>query len=184
MRFSITVLLLISSHFLFAQNTNVPTNRDTVYTSSGDTLVGKITIDKDKNKFILKVHATETELDPTIVESFVIFPNDGHYGRQAFSSILGEFYLLQSAKGEPITLYAKSTYEVVEDDGPKYFIVKNKYCLVKNGILYFPDKSIFKEVMVYLTNDCLAVHNKVRKGVYTIDDIPSVVLEYNQCHGR
>lgn len=184
MRFSIVVLLVISSQFLLAQNTNATTHRDTVFTSAGDTLVGKITIDKDKNKFVLKVHATEKELDPTIVESFVIYPNDGHYGRQAYSSIIGEFYLLQSAKNEPITLYSKSTYEAVENDGPKYFVVKNKYCLVKNGILYFPEKSIFKEVMVFLTNDCLAVHNKVRKGVYTIDDIPSIVLEYNQCHSR
>ncbi len=184
MRFSIAVLLLISSQFLLAQNTNAPTNRDTVYTSGGDTLVGKITIDKNKNKYVLKVHATETELDPTIVQAFVIYPNDGHYGRQAYYSIIGEFYLLQSGKDDPITLYAKSIYEVVEDDGPKYFIVKNKYCVFKNNTPYFPDKNIFKEVMVYLTNDCLAVHNKVRKGVYTIDDIPSVVLEYNQCHGR
>ena len=115
MRFSIAVLLLISSHFLLAQNTNGSTNRDSVFTSVGDTLVGKITIDKDKNKYVLKVHATETELDPTIVQAFVIYPNDGHYGRQAYYSIIGEFYLLQSGKDDPITLYAKSIYEIVED---------------------------------------------------------------------
>ena len=184
MRFFLIVLLIIPFHFLFSQNTNTPTHRDTVITSNGDTLVGKIDINKDKNKYILKVHARETELDPLIVQSFVIYPNDGHFGRQAYYSIIGDFYLLQSGKNDPITLYAKSSYEVVEDDGPKYYIVKNKYCVFKNNTPYFPNKDIFKEVMVFLTNDCLLVHNKVRKGVYSIDDLPSVVLEYNQCHSR
>ena len=186
MRSLITFLLLLSFHLTFAQQTpKADTYRDTVFRSLGDTLIGKITIDKDANKyFFVSDTIAETELDPKTVLGFVVIPKDDETDKLYYSSIIGDFYLLETGANDIITMYAKPTFKAVENDGPKYYTVKKKYCLFKNKVIYFPDKNAFKDIMLFLTKDCFDINNKIKNNTLGLNDLPVIVTGYNHCNSN
>ena len=65
-------LFFLPFHCLFAQNDTLQTQKDSVFTISGDTLIGKITVDKDNNQYLFK---DSLVLLPTKIKGFIISRN-------------------------------------------------------------------------------------------------------------
>ena len=155
---------------------------DSVFTKQGDTLVGTIRIDKDNNKFFFSNKAFDDwELKPDSIASFVAYPNAEADEQRQFSTVITDFYMLESGKNADITIYSRNAYQAVTNDGPKYYLVKKRYCLIKNNAPYFPDSGNFKEIMLFLTQDCFKIQEKFRLGEYNFSNYIEGILAFNRC---
>ncbi len=156
---------------------------DSIWLKTGDTLIGKITLDKDNNSFLFaKDTAAIIELNAEKVVKFVIKPKKYEDERVDVFSIFGEFYFLETNPNTSIKIYAHRTFKSVLNDGPKYFNVHNKYCLIKNDIPYFLNNSNDKEILLYLMNDCKRVMDGFKSKKYTKDNFIEAVTQYNRCN--
>ena len=81
MKYLFLAILILPLHFLQAQTGALTTSKDalpvvlkdSVFMLSGDTLIGKITIDKDNNQYLFKVNdTTEDILSPKKVKRFTV----------------------------------------------------------------------------------------------------------------
>jgi hypothetical protein len=193
------LLLLLTTYapFLFAQSDSLKiqkdtispilrdtllTQKDTVFSISGDTLVGKITIDKDNNQYLLKPqNDTTLILLPTKIKRFIHFSEEKNDERQVFEAILDGFYLLELGENESITLYAKSTYKKVTKNGPAYYTVKKKYCLIKNKVFYNLRPESLKRDLIFLVDDCADMAKRIRKQKIGFENLVLFISEYNHC---
>jgi hypothetical protein len=197
MKFLLLLLLTTYTPFLFAQSDSLhtqkdtvfsvlgdslQTQKDTVFSVSGDTLVGKITIDKDNNQYLLTSKSdTARVLLPSKIKRFILYSKENNNERQVFDAILDGFYLLEMGENEPITLYAKSTYKKVTKNGPTYYTVKKKYCLIKNKIFYNLKPESLKRDLIFLVNDCADMAKRIRKQKIGLENFALFIKEYNHC---
>lgn len=190
MKYLFLAILILSFHFLQAQTDALTTQKapllttfqDSVFMLSGDTLMGKITIDKDNNQYLFKGDTTAIEvLSPKKVKRFIVSSDDKSEEKSTYAAIFGDFYFAELGQNERIILYSKIAYNKVTDDGPVYYTVKKKYCLYKNSMVYFPQSVNLKQDLLALTSDCSVVVKRIKKEKIKLEDIPSVVLEYNRC---
>ncbi len=171
------VLLLLTGHLLFAQN-----GLDTVFTLKGDTLLGKISLQKEKNKFFFANDTLkEVALNPTEIISFVWYGKENDYERKAFYSLLSSFYEMEFGKKDYIRVYSKTVYKTVEEYGSKYFTAKKEYCFFKNGSPYFYKPENHRQTIGYLIQDCPAIYNKFKAKYYKEEDVMSIIIDYNKC---
>lgn len=171
-------LFFLPFHCLFAQNDTLQTQKDSVFTISGDTLIGKITVDKDNNQYLFK---DSLVLLPTKIKGFIISPKQNDEEIHVYKAIFDEFYCLELGQNDEITLYAKYSYNKITDDGPTYYTVKKKYCLYKNKIPYFPRPEALQADLLILTADCSKLVQKIKKEKIKIEDLTRLVTEYNHC---
>lgn len=190
MKYLFLAILILPFHLLQAQTDATTaskdalpiTLKDSVFMLSGDTLIGKITIDKDNNQYLFRVNdAIEDILSPKKVERFTVTTDTKNDERLIYTSIFGDFYKSELGENERIILYAKITYSKITDDGPAYYTVKKKYCLYKNSMVYFPESVNLKQDLLALTSDCSVVAKRIKKEKIKPEDIPSIVLDYNRC---
>jgi hypothetical protein len=71
-----------------------------------------------------------------------------------------------SASGGTMTLYTAPTI---------------LYAIKKGDVFYEVKKKNFKEMITTLFSDCQSVVDKVVSKIYTLEDIETVVNEYNSC---
>ncbi len=157
--------------------------KDSVWLKSGDLLTGKIIVDKDNNTFFLaKDTANKVELKPDSIFCFIVFPKKYEEERVDVMSISNEFYFLETSPKATIKIFANRTFKAVLNDGPKHFIVQNKYCLMKNNVPYLLDKGgRTKETLMFLMNDCKRVMDDFKSGKFTKDNFIEAVTQYNRC---
>lgn len=181
-----TLLLFTILHFhcLFAQKSAFATQKDSVFTFTGDTLVGKITIDKDNNQYIFKRKNSQEEeiLSPKLTLRFTILSDDGLGEIKQFFCVLETFFMLEFGKNDAITVYAKYKYNKITNDGPTYYTIKKDYCLFKSTVPYFPRFDTLKEDLLVLTADCFKVNQKIKNQKVKIEDLPIIIIEYNHCN--
>jgi hypothetical protein len=171
--------------FLAICTVNYAQTQDTLITIIGDTLSGLIRLDKDKNKFFFTGRSRfEQAISPYEIRTVITYLAEENYEKKVYYNVLNEFYLLQVENKMGLTLYANQTYSAQTNDGPRYYVVKNKYCIFKNGTPFFPIRDLFTEIMTYLTNDCFDLQLKIKAEIYKMEDIPTIVAEYNQCIRR
>ena len=81
MKYLFLAILILPFHFLQAQTDAKTVSKDalpislkdSVFMLAGDTLIGKITIDKDNNQYLFRVNdATEDILSPKKVKRFTV----------------------------------------------------------------------------------------------------------------
>lgn len=178
MKFFLLFFLLLPFHCLIAQNDTLQIQQDSIFTISKDTLIGKITVDKDKNQYIFN---DSLVLLPTKIKRFIIFPRQNDAEIQVYEAIFDEFYLLELGQNEAITVYAKYSYSKVTDDGPTYYTVKKKYCLYKNKIPYFPRPEALKADLLILTADCSKLSKQIKQEKIRVEDLTRLIMEYNRC---
>ena len=190
MKYLFLAILILPFHFLQAQTDAKTVSKDalpislkdSVFMLSGDTLIGKITIDKDNNQYLFKVNdTTEDILSPKKVKRFTVAADAKNDDPLIYTNIFGDFYKSELGKNERIILYAKITYNKITNDGPVYYTVKKKYCLYKNSMVYFPESVNLKQDLLALTSDCSVVTKRIKKEKIKPEDIPSIVLDYNRC---
>ena len=190
MKYLFLAILILPFHFLQAQTGTIKTSKDalpvvlkdSVFMLSGDTLIGKITIDKDNNQYLFRVNDTiEDVLSPKKVKCFIIIADAKNNEPLIYTAIFGDFYKSELGRNERIILYSKITYNKIIDDGPVYYTLKKKYCLYKNSMVYFPESVSLKQDLLALTSDCSVVAKRIRKEKIKPEDIPSIVLDYNRC---
>lgn len=190
MKYLFLTILILSLHFLQAQTGATTTSKDaplitlkdSVFMLAGDTLIGKITIDKDNNQYLFKVNETiEDILSPKKVQRFIVVADAQNDEPLIYTAIFGDFYKSELGKNERIILYSKITYNKITNNGPVYYTVKKKYCLYKNSMVYFPESVNLEQDLLALTNDCSVVTKRIRKERIKLEDIPSIVLDYNRC---
>ena len=190
MKYLFLTILILPFQFLKAQTNAIATSKDaplitlkdSVFMLAGDTLIGKITIDKDNNQYLFKVNdTTEVVLSPKTVKHFVVAADAKNDEPMTYAAIFGDFYKSELGKNERIILYAKMTYNKITNDGPVYYTVKKKYCLYKNSMVYFPESVTLEQDLLALTSDCSIVTKRLKKERIKLEDIPSIVLDYNRC---
>lgn len=181
MKLFLLFLFLLPFHCLIAQNDTLQIQQDSVFTISKDTLVGKITVEKDKNQYIFN---DSLVLLPTKIKRFTIFSKQNDEETQVYEAIFDEFYLLELGQNEAITLYAKYSYDKITDDGPTYYTVKKKYCLYKNKIPYFPRPEALKADLLILTADCSKLSKQIKQEKIRVEDLTRLIMEYNRCGGK
>ena len=165
-----------------SKNALLITLKDSVFMLLGDTLIGKITIDKDNNQYLFRVNDTiEDILSPKKVKCFTVAADAKNNEPMIYTAIFGDFYKSELGKSERIILYSKITYNKITNDGPIYYTVKKKYCLYKNSMVYFPESVTLKQDLLALTSDCSVVAKRIKKEKIKPEDIPSIVLDYNRC---
>ena len=130
--YALTVLCFLLCQTAYTQN-----NIDSVFTLKGDTLLGKVTLNKEKNKFFVATDTSEILLDPSNVASFVTYKKEDDYERKEYSNLLGSFYLIEFGKNAYITVYSKTTYKMKEQYSQKYYTAKTDYCFFKDNVPYF-----------------------------------------------
>ena len=170
------ILSCVFPQLLPAQN-----NLDTVFTFKRDTLVGKIILNKEKNKFFMATDSNQFALNPLDISSFVTYNKDDDYERKEYNNLLGSFYVLELGKNDLITIYSKTTYKTTEEYGQKYFTAKKDYCFFKNDTPYFYRPENRKETLLFLVQDCPIVVLNLKNKKYQEDDPMSIILEYNKC---
>jgi hypothetical protein len=178
------LFLTTSVHFLFAQNDTLHTRQDSVFTTLGDTLVGQITIDKDNNQYLFKSATADsaTLLLPSKTKRLRLFSKENSDERQIYNVIFDNFYLLELGENDIITLFARHLYTKVTDDGPTYYTVKKKYCLIKNKILYNLRPESLKADLLILTDDCANMTKKIKQQKKILfEDVAAFITEYNHC---
>ena len=184
------VILMSACPFLQAQNpamtppndASLSTFQDSVFMLLGDTLIGKITIDRDNNQYLFKANnGVEDILSPKKVKRFVIAEDDKSGEPSRYTAIFGEFYVYELGQNERIIMYAKIAYNKVTNDGPVYYTLKKKYCLYKNSMVYFPQSVTLKQDLLALTSDCSVVVKRIKKEKIKLEDMPSIILDYNRC---
>jgi hypothetical protein len=171
------VLLFLMGQLIFAQK-----EMDTVFTLKGDTLLGKISLQKEKNKFFFTNDTLkETALNPTDITSFVWYGKENDYERKAFYSLLSSFYELEFGKKDYIKVYSKTVYKTVEEYGSKYFTAKKEYCFFKNGSPFFYKPENHRQIIGHLIQDCPAVYAKFKSKFYKEEDVMNIIIDYNKC---
>ena len=185
MKITFTTILLSLVQILFAQNINFNSELDSVYMVSGVTLVGKVSIDKDNDRFILEARDTFSfQLLPSEVKRFTYNLPERNGEKITYIAFLNDFYFLEFGENSAMRAYARYSYQAVLDDGPKYFIVKKKYCFFKGKVPFFPKIESFKNDMLILMDDCPKVSRKVQYRDIKLEEIVNYVIEYNNCSGR
>ena len=156
---------------------------DSIWLKTGDTLRGIITLDRDKNTFLVSYDTIENrELRASEVVHLSISPKKSTEDRVEVFSIFNEFYFLESNFNAPIKVFANKTFKAVENNGPKYYTTQTKYCLLKNDTPYFMNKGRVKETLLFLVNDCKAVVQGFKTGKYTTTNFIEAVTQYNRCN--
>ncbi len=156
---------------------------DSIWLKTGDTLRGVVTLDKDRNAFLISYDTIQNrELRASEVTHFFILPKKGVDDRLEVFSIFNEFYFLESNPNAPIKVFANKTFKVVENNGPKYYTTQTKYCLLKNDTPYFMNKGRVKETLLFLVNDCKAVVQGFKTGKYTTTNFIEAITHYNRCN--
>ena len=154
--------------------------QDTVYTFSGDTLLGKVFLNKEKNIFFFANDSLKEQvLLEKDIESFVMYNEESDDEAKQFFNVLNSFYELKSAKNTRIVIYVKATYKMLEEYGQKYFTAQKEYCVFKNGVPYFINKNNQKQTISFLIKDCPAIYNKYKNQFYNVDDVFPVLHDYN-----
>lgn len=185
MRIFFTSLILFALHCLQAQSTDFNGSLDSVFTTSGDILVGKVLIDKDNDRFIFESKDTFTlQLLPSRIKKFTYNLVEHNGEKITYISILNDFYFLEFGENDAMKGYARYTYRAVVDDGPKYHVVTKKYCFFKGRVPFFPRLESFKNDFLLLIDDCPKVARKVQNRDIKIEEIVQYVIEYNNCSGK
>ena len=158
---------------------------DSVFTISKDTMVGRVFIDKDNDRFIFEGQDTfRMQLMPSQIKKFTYNLVEHNGEKITYIAILRDFYFLEFGEHSPMSGYARYTYRVVEDDGPKYHVITKKYCFFKGRVPFFPRQEAFKSDLLLLIDDCPKVAQKVQKRDIKIEEIAQYVIEYNNCNGK
>ena len=179
------LILITATQFVFAQKNTNSASIDTVFTKSGQKLIGQVSIDKDNDRFIFESKDTFTmELKPAHIKQFTYSLPEHNGEKIMYISILNDFYFLEFGQNAPMKGYVRYTYQAVVDDGPKYFVVKKKYCFFKGKVPFFPREESFKNDLLLLIDDCPKVVRKVQNREIKIEEIVNYVIEYNNCNGR
>ncbi len=185
MRIIITTVLIFAFQSLFAQKDSFNIQLDTVYMVTGDSLVGKVSIDKENDRFIFEARDTFTfQLLPKEVKRFTYSLPEHNGEKTTYISILHNFYFLEFGENDAMQGYARYSYQAVEDDGPKYFVTKKKYFFFKGKAAFLPREESFKNDLLILIDDCPKIARKVQYKDIKMEDIAAYVLEYNNCDGR
>jgi hypothetical protein len=185
MRIIITTLLLCTFKCLFAQKDSFNIQLDTVFMTTGDTLLGKVAIDKDNDRFIFEARDTFTfQLLPNEVKKFTYNLPEHNGEKTTYISIVNHFYFLEFGQNAAIQGYARYSYSAVENDGPKYFVTTKKYFFFKGKAAFFPRPESFKNDLLILVDDCSKLVRKIQFRDIKIEDIATYILEYNNCNGR
>jgi hypothetical protein len=185
MRYLVIPLLLCTVQSLFAQKDSFNIQLDTVFMTSGDTLVGKVAIDKEYDRFIFEARDTFTfQLLPTEVKRFTYNLPEHNGEKTTYINILNQFYFLEFGEKDAMQGYARYSYQAVEGDGPKYFVTKKKYFFFKGKAAFLPKKESFKADLLLLVDDCPKVVRKIQYRDIPIEDVVKYVIEYNNCGGR
>ncbi len=156
---------------------------DSIWLKTGDTLVGFINLDKDKNAFLFSNDSLkQVELKAKEIVRFVSFPK--HYEEERFDifSVFNEFYFLETQPNANIRVFTNRTFKTVLNDGPKHYIAKIKYCLFKNDVPYFLNGGRTREILLFLMNDCKKVMEGFKTHKYTLDNFIEAVTQYNRCN--
>ena len=122
-----------------------------------------------------------TILSPKKIKRFIINETESNGERKVFDNILEAFYCLEFGQNDNIRFYAKYTYDKITNNGPVYYTVQKKYCLYKNSVPYFPRPEALKADLLILTADCSKVVKKLRNQKVKMDDLTSLITEYNHC---
>lgn len=163
----------------------IPEQMDSVWLKTGDTLVGKITLDKEKNAFLFTKETVQNlELKASDLVRLTILPKETDEERSDVFSVFNEFYFLESSPNVPIRIFANRTFKSVLNNGPKYYITQTKYCLFKNDIPYFMKNGRFKETLLFLVNDCKTVVQGFKNGKYNQDNFIEAITQYNRCNDK
>ncbi len=165
----------------FVLSLSAQNNLDTVFTYKNDTLIGRITLNKEKNKFFMATDSNETVLNATDIVSFVTYSKEDDYDRKEYFTLFGNFYTLEFGKNAPITVYSKVSYKTTEEYGQKYYTAKKDYCFFKNNIPYFYRPENHREIMLFLIQDCTIVTINFQNKHYKTNDPIPVILDYNNC---
>jgi hypothetical protein len=161
----------------------IPQQLDSIWLKTGDTLVGFIKLDKDKNVFLFSKDTLENiEVKSDEVIRLIAFPKKSDEDRLDVFSMFNDFYFLENPPDALIRIFASRKFKAVFDDGPKHFIVENKYCLFKNDTPYFISGNRAKETLTFLMNDCKAVMDGFKKGKYSKNNFIEAVAQYNRCN--
>ena len=156
---------------------------DSIWLKTGDTLVGFITLDKDKNAFLFSNDSLkQVELKAKEIVRFVSFPKNYQEERLDIFSVFNEFYFLETQPNAPIRVFTNRTFKAVLNDGPKHYIAKIKYCLFKNDVPYFLNTGRSKEILLFLMNDCKKIMEGFKTRKYTLDNFIEAVTQYNRCN--
>ncbi len=156
---------------------------DSIWLKTGDTLSGIITLDKDRNVFLMSYDTIQNrELRASEVINLSISPKKSAEDRVEVFSIFNEFYFLESSPNVPIKVFANKTFKAVENNGPKYYTTQTKYCLLKNDTPYFMNKGRVKETLLFLVNDCKAVVQGFKTGKYNTSNFIQAITHYNRCN--
>ena len=156
---------------------------DSIWLKTGQTLVGKITFDKDSNSFLFfKDTFRNIQLMPTEVSKLIVFPKKNEDERLDVLSIENEFYFLESDSKATIKIFANRTFKPILDDGPKHYFVESKYCLFKDNTPYLLNNGKSKDTLLFLMNDCKKVMDNFRMGIYTEDNFIEAIIQYNRCY--
>lgn len=185
MKFFLSVFLSLTIHFLFAQKDTLYRQQDSVFTLSKDTLIGKITINKDQNQYIFKSQTTDSLiLFPTKIRRFIVFSEKTDEAKQVYDTVFDSFCLLESSEQDAIILYAKLSYKKIKNDGLPYYAVTKKYALLKNGTVYNLRKESLRSDLLVLMNDCTSVFKRLKKEKVRFENLPVIVTEYNRCFDK
>jgi hypothetical protein len=163
----------------------MPEKLDSIWLKTGDTLIGKITIDKDRNVLLFSKDTIQNlELKASEVVKLIILPKKDDEERADVFSVFNEFYFLESRQDVPIRIFVNRTFKPILNNGPKYYLVQTKYCLFKNDIPYFMKNGRFKETLMFLVNDCKTVIDGFKNGKYNQDNFIEAVTQYNRCNDK
>jgi hypothetical protein len=166
-----------------SKNAAIAQQMDSIWLKTGDTLVGFINLDKDKNAFLFSNDSLkQVELKAKEIVRFVSFPKHEEEERMDIFSVFNEFYFLETHPNAPIRVFTNRTFKAVLNDGPKHYIAKTKYCLFKNDVPYFLSNGRTREVLLFLMNDCKKVMDGFKKRKYTLDNFIEAVTQYNRCN--
>ncbi len=156
---------------------------DSIWLKTGDTLVGFIDLDKDKNVFLFSKDTLKNiELNTKEIVRFVSFPKTDGAERMDVFSIFDAFYFLETPPEATIRIFTNRVFKTVLNDGPKHHIAKTKYCLFKNDVPYFLNRGRSEEILLFLMNDCKKVMDGFKKRQYTLDNFIEAVTQYNRCN--
>jgi hypothetical protein len=185
MRIFFTSFIFFTLHYLQAQSAEFNGSLDSVFTTSGDILVGKVLIDKDNDRFIFESKDTFTlQLLPSQIKKFTYNLVEHNGEKITYISILHDFYFLEFGENDAMKGYARYNYRAVVDDGPKYYVVTKKYCFFKGRVPFFPRLESFKNDLLLLIDDCPKVARKVQNRDIKMEEIVQYVIEYNNCSGK
>jgi hypothetical protein len=161
----------------------IPQQLDSIWLKTGDTLVGFIKLDKDKNVFLFSKDTLENiEVKSDEVIRLIAFPKNSDEDRLDVFSMFNDFYYLENPPDAIIRIFASRKFKAVLNDGPKHFIVENKYCLFKNDTPYFLNSGRTKDILTLLMNDCKVVMDGFKKGKYSKNNFIEAIAQYNRCN--